>query len=1146
VSTKGGLTRFGPVVIALLLAVGAALALWNAFRRPSLPQPGSSAYEEVTRAFYRGLAALEVGLLDDARGEFTRATERVPEEPASWANLGLARLRLGELDAAAEPIGRALALAPDNADLVLLAGRMEIARGRLDEGLVHLRRAVELNPRALQARFGLAEEVERAAAPDADQQAARLLDELAALAPDNPAIHVERARLAAKLREAERLNQAIRSLQPMAAAWPERALEQFRGLQAAAAAGDLPRAQLSTTFLRNVLASVPSFRESLSAVRTPTELIAEPIASFVALAPVSPRPAAPDVALTFAAERLRDGDTRRGASIAMMLDVEGTVAVLRVDPSRLERIDASGGSWPLSAPMPGGAMLVALDWNNDFRSDVLVVGEGGLRLLLQDAAGAFRDATAQASSRSSFTCRCVAGWSADVEMDGDLDIVLGTADADPVVLRNNGDGTWLDRPLFAGVPGARAFAWVDLDRDADPDAAFLDAAGALHVFINRQAGEFVRADVPGSDLVGLGAGDLDADGTIDLLTMGRDGALRRTWRAVDRWNSEQVLAWRGFEGVSAGMIRLTAADLDNNGGFDVVASGAGQTAMWLSDERRNLYPARSAPVGEVASVVDLDADGRLDLLATTAEGVWRHLNRGTAKYHWKVIRPRAQATAGDQRINSFGVGGDIEVRSGLLVQKQLLTGGAVHIGLGDRTSIDVARIVWPNGVAQAEFGEGVDDVLVAEQRLKGSCPWVFAWDGTRMRFVTDFLWRSPLGLRINAQDTAGVVQTEDWVRISGDTLAPRQGAYDIRITAELWETHYVDHLSLMVVDHPPGTDVFVDERFSPAAPPAHKVHVVERRTAVRDARDHRGADVTAAVARNDGHHLATFAKGRYQGIAEEHYVEFAPPAEGREVLLASGWIYPTDSSINLAIGQGGHVTPMGLVLEAQRSDGAWRAVEANLGFPAGKNKTIVIDLSNVGDATRLRLRTNLEIYWDALEFAGRSGAEFRTSRLRAQQAELRYRGFSHTSSPRGEEPETPDYDRIAATSQRWRDLTGYHTRFGDVKELLDTVDDRYVIMNAGDEMQVRFAEQPAPREGWRRDFVLIGDGWEKDGDYNTAFSQTVLPLPSHDRPQYGAGVTSLQLEDDPVYQRHKDDWQRYHTRYVTPQRFVEGLRAGAR
>ena len=32
--------------------------------------------------------------------------------------------------------------------------------------------------------------------------------------------------------------------------------------------------------------------------------------------------------------------------------------------------------------------------------------------------------------------------------------------------------------------------------------------------------------------------------------------------------------------------------------------------------------------------------------------------------------------------------------------------------------------------------------------------------------------------------------------------------------------------------------------------------------------------------------------------------------------------------------------------------------------------------------------------------------------------------------------------------------------------------------------------------------MLIGDGWNKDGDYNTAFSKTVLPLPSHARPDY--------------------------------------------
>ncbi len=127
-------------------------------------------------------------------------------------------------------------------------------------------------------------------------------------------------------------------------------------------------------------------------------------------------------------------------------------------------------------------------------------------------------------------------------------------------------------------------------------------------------------------------------------------------------------------------------------------------------------------------------------------------------------------------------------------------------------------------------------------------------------------------------------------------------------------------------------------------------------------------------------------------------------------------------------------------------------------------------------------------------------------------------------------------------TQRWRDLVGYHTRFGNVNALLSEVDDRYVIMNAGDEMRLRFAEQPAPETGWRRDFVLIGDGWEKDGDYNTGFSQTVLPLPSHDRPAYGDAPAPGDLEDDPVYQRHRADWEEYHTRWVTPGAFVKGLR----
>jgi hypothetical protein len=154
---------------------------------------------------------------------------------------------------------------------------------------------------------------------------------------------------------------------------------------------------------------------------------------------------------------------------------------------------------------------------------------------------------------------------------------------------------------------------------------------------------------------------------------------------------------------------------------------------------------------------------------------------------------------------------------------------------------------------------------------------------------------------------------------------------------------------------------------------------------------------------------------------------------------------------------------------------------------------------------------------------------------------LRYRGYSQTQSERRDQPEVPIYNRIANTAPRWRDLVGYYTRFGDVRELLARVEDRYVIMNAGDELRLSFQAPPPPAQGWTRDFVLIGDGWVKDGDYNTSFSKTVLPLPAHGRPEYESKSAMPKLEEDPVYQRHREDWQTFHTRFVAPRAFLDGL-----
>jgi hypothetical protein len=294
--------------------------------------------------------------------------------------------------------------------------------------------------------------------------------------------------------------------------------------------------------------------------------------------------------------------------------------------------------------------------------------------------------------------------------------------------------------------------------------------------------------------------------------------------------------------------------------------------------------------------------------------------------------------------------------------------------------------------------------------------------------------------------------------------------------------------------------------------------------------------------------VATFERGVYQGVTRDHYVELeldGVVGEPPRWLLAHGWVYPTDSSINVAIGQGRHPAPRGVALEAQTVQGDWVVVHADLGFPSGKNKTMVIDLRAVpwphdGRPVRLRLRTNLEVYWDWLAVAADARDDaLRTERLRPTVADLRYRGFSRTrdAGPRG--PEVPRYDAIANTGPRWRDLIGYHTRFGDVRELLDTVDDRYVIMNAGDELRLRFEAPDPPPAGWRRDFVLVGDGWVKDGDFNTGFSKTVVPLPSHLQPAYDTPPRAL--EADPVYRRYPDDWLTYHTRFVTPAAFLRGL-----
>jgi Tfp pilus assembly protein PilF len=1115
-------------------------------RRPAVPD---ETYRQAVTSFYVSLAAMQTSQDVHARTELDRLIQLVPDEAAGWANLGLLLLRQQQFDEAGSRLARAASLAPRNAAIVRLLALTESRKGNLDEAIRHWRRATQLDPSDLKAPYALAQDLERLGGPSNEAEAQRMLHSIAARS-SNLAAQLEHARLSAKRGDAASLGQAIDRLAAAASSWPADAQQRLAVVRQAAA-GNPTAATTAVIFLKNVLIREPVYRSALSSVTAPRGEAGEPLLRLVSLPNPDPQPAPPDEQLAFHVDG-RPAVTASGTTWAgaVWLTGDGRPTVMAIGGNDIRL--ASGDVLAIPGGTAGGPdSVVAADLNYDFRTDVVAAGTGGLQIFRQTGKG-FSSVLAEATLPADIAGAPLHGvWTADLDTEGDLDLVVARRDGPPVVLRNNGDSTFTVQSPFPNVSRLRGFAWGDFDGEGVPDAVLLDADGRIRLFLNLRGFAFREQQVPAGfpRVSAVAAAEVSGDGILDVVGVSPDGDIARLSRRADgrEFEAGQLARIEVPPGMTAGGVRLVLADLDNNGASDLIVSTRDGTRIALGGQEASYRQLGGAGIpGGVTAAADLDGDGRLELPVRADDGARLARGRGGRQYHWQAVRPRAVTATGDQRINSFGVGGEVEVRTGLHAQKQVIAAPVVHFGLGHAMRAEVARITWPNGVLQSEFDLGADTAIAASQRLKGSCPWLFAWNGREMAFVTDFIWRSPLGLRINAQATADVLMTEDRVRIRGDQLTAKDGRYDLRITAELWETHFFDLLSLMVVDHPEDTEVFVDERF---AIPAPRLDVIatSRVQELAAVRDDQGRDVGDVVGNRDDRHLDFAGRGRYQGVTREHYVEMelpdTAPRAGPLWLVAQGWVHPTDSSINVALGQGRHPRPTGLSLHVADARGRFALARSGLGFPAGKDKTILIDLSGTfppSGPRRFRLSTNLEIFWDRLGWAkGRPDVTLQPRRLGLASADLRFRGYSATGQKDASTPERPRY-LLAGTAPRWRDLEGFHTRFGDVRELLTQVDDRYVIMNAGDEMRVTFPEVPATPAGMVRDFVLVGDGWEKDGDYNTTASRTVLPLPTHRSASYVPG--SGRLEDDPVYRRHRSDFERYHTRYVSGDAVRDALR----
>jgi hypothetical protein len=541
-------------------------------------------------------------------------------------------------------------------------------------------------------------------------------------------------------------------------------------------------------------------------------------------------------------------------------------------------------------------------------------------------------------------------------------------------------------------------------------------------------------------------------------------------------------------------------------------------------------------------VADFDQDGGLDLLIVGWDGKPRLLRNDGGNVNQYVDVRLVGLRQGSGKNNDFGVGATLELRSHDLYQLRLVNDRVTHFGLGPRLKADVLRVRWPNGVSQTVYYPGRDEDVLEQQRLKGSCPFLYAWDGRAFTFATDAMWNSALGMPLGIMTREGGVASasprasQEYLRLPRGLLQPRDGRYELRLTEELWETAYLDEVKLLVVDHPESVQVYVNERFVPAGSSSLRLYQVARRRPPVTATDELGNDLLPALRAQDHVYAAPLVPTRYQGLTAQHDVtlDFGAIARGDSVFLfLTGWIYPTDASINFAIAQSHAVEVVPPQVQVKDSVGRWRTVVPDIGFPAGKNKTVIVDLTGkfLSADTRVRIRTNMAIYWDqAFVAATKAASPVTLTTLRPVAADLHYRGFSRMYRKGGRYgPEWFAYEDVARESP-WAPIEGALTRYGDVLPLLGASDDLYAIFAPGDEVALQFDAAAPPRvpPGWTRDFIIYTDAWLKDADLNTAAGGTVAPLPFHRMSRYPYGAD----EAFPADEAHRRFVETYNTRRV--------------
>ncbi len=1144
-----------------------------------------------------GLAYLEEFKLAEAEKEFLKFIRLAPEQKFGHANLGLTYLRMGKYTDAEKQLMKAIKTDPADADIRLILATVYQMNDQKELAVSELGKALEFAPQHVKVLYHLSELYTTESDPGTLEKRETYLNKLIEAAPGNLVPRLNITDIYVRNGESDKALEQMEIIKKQFPEFPKEAVEYYDKTFRSLKSGDRENAVTGFVIFHNYLKVTPPYQAGMMELKGPGgSLIGFPV---ITLDQMTSSGTSGDESLLDVI-KFSDATASAGLNIMQGFPGEGSsefssfscVASADYDGDGDIDIYASGYDQAASEYRSrlfrndmGKLLEVAeesgirhsgeessalfADYNNDGFLDLYISKEGGDILYINSGNGYFSDITGKAGiERDKGSNKAIFF---DLDHDGDLDLYRMTSDKN-IQLRNNADGTFTDQSEKMGdyKTGtiSRDAAFGDFDEDEDIDLVVINENSSDIFYSNQRLGVF-RDLTQEAGLISDGgstsvaAGDYNNDGFLDLfitsLNEGGHKLLRNNGTGVfepEAGTNEMFSSLLKVKAYDASFI-----DFNNDGFLDLLVAGESSEQngrglfLFYNDGKgtftdvSGILPAEPAQARQI-TIFDYNSDGDIDIVIAGMDGKTYLLrNDGGNNNHYVGIKLMG-LRAGSAKNNHFGIGAKVEIRAGELYQTLVVTDPNVHFGIGRRPLADVIRITWTNGVPQNIFYPVTDRAAIEAQTLKGSCPFLYTWNGEEYTFVKDILWRSALGmpLGIMGGTTAyGFAEaSDDYIKIPGELMKPRKGTCSLKLTDELWEVIYTDKLEMIAVDHPENVEIYLDEKFSGPPFPELKVYKVHLKKYPVSAVDGEGNNLLSRITKKDDVYISGFLPGKYQGITEMQELILDPGEYDKTkniFLFLQGWIFPTDASINYALSQTGSFNVVPPFVQVLNKKGEWETVIANLGFPMGKDKTVIADLTGkfLTDDHRIRIQTNMEIYWDEIFLAENiEETPVISTSLDPVSAGLNYRGFSRTYRKGGRYgPHWFDYSTVEK-GPKWRDQTGNYTRYGDVLPLITESDNKYVILNAGDEISIEFdaTRLPELKKGWKRDFLIRSVGWVKDADMNTAFGTTVGPLPFHGMKNYTPSETDI-YPDNPDLQQYNRE---YNTRIVTRDKYINAIK----